>query len=110
MKENIHMKLKAKDPNDIEVVEANPQLVTPFMSLFEKLFIWEPGKYVAKLKVDKEYKSASFSTKYQFMLYESDSAKLKSKLKITNLVVENFSTSIIMLGYSSPYQDMKANA
>ena len=54
--------------------------MAPFLTLFETLFVWCPGEYVAALSVVAEPGSASFSTKYRFTLYESDSAELRSHM------------------------------
>jgi hypothetical protein len=57
-----------------------PSLVAPFLTLFERLFIWLPGEYVAELSVIAEPGSASFSHRYRFTLYESDSNELRSHI------------------------------
>lgn len=62
-------------------VVAEPQLVKPFTDLFERLFVWLPGEYVVELTVGAEPGSASFSKKYRFTLYESDSAELRSHIE-----------------------------
>jgi len=77
LQEDIQQKLKDKQSNDNEPVEADPKLVTPFMTLFEKLYVWEDGEYVAELIVDTEQKDITFRTKYRFTLFESDTADLK---------------------------------
>jgi hypothetical protein len=51
------------------------------MNLFDKLFIWQPGEYVAELIVEAEPGSASFSRKYRFTLYESDSSELRAHIE-----------------------------
>ena len=73
---DIRKKFKARPKEDQEMVVAEPELVAPFMKLFEQLFIWQSGEYVAELIVEAEPGSASFSRKYRFTLYESDSAEL----------------------------------
>jgi len=75
---DIRTRLQARPENDKRVVIAEPRLVEPFLNLFEKLFPWQPGEYVAELIVVAEAVSASFSKKYRFTLYESDTAELKS--------------------------------
>lgn len=75
---DIRRKLSAKVEKDTNPVIAEPDLVAPFMTLFGQLFIWEPGEYVAELIVEAEPGSASFSKKYRFTLYESDSAELRT--------------------------------
>jgi len=78
---DIRRKLDAKAEDDKNAVVAEPDLVTPFMNLFDKLFIWQPGEYVAELIVEEEPGSASFSRKYRFTLYESDSSELRAHIE-----------------------------
>lgn len=78
---DIRRKLDTRAEDDKNAVEADPDLVTPFMKLFEQLFIWQPGEYVAELIVEAEPGSASFSRKYRFTLYESDSAELRAHIE-----------------------------
>jgi len=75
---DIRRKLEANVENIKNAVIAEPDLVAPFMNLFEKLFMWQPGEYVVELIVEAERSSASFSRKYRFTLYESDSSNLRA--------------------------------
>lgn len=75
---DIRKKLQARPENDKQPVVAEPELVTPFLKLFEKLFPWQPGEYVAELLVEADPGSASYSKKYRFTLYESDTAELEA--------------------------------
>lgn len=75
---DIRQKIQARDADDKQLVMAEPALVTPFMGLFNKLFIWEPGEYIVELVVKAQPGSASYTKKYRFTLYESDTAELKS--------------------------------
>jgi hypothetical protein len=59
-------------------VTAEPQLIQPFLDLFDRLFVWLPGEYIIELTVETSPGSASFGRKYRFTLYESDSAELRS--------------------------------
>jgi hypothetical protein len=77
---DIRRKLAARPESDNNPVVAEPQLVKPFSDLFDRLFVWHPGKYVVELVVDVKPGSASFSKKYRFTLYESDSAELRSHI------------------------------
>lgn len=77
---DIRTKLRNAPQANSERVEAEPVLVTPFRTLFDRLFIWEPGEYVAKLLVDADPGSASFSREYRFTLFESDSDELRGHL------------------------------
>ena len=63
---DIQRKLDARPENDKQAVIAEPNLVEPFMTLFNRLFAWLPGEYVVELSVVAEPGSASFSRKYRF--------------------------------------------
>lgn len=78
---DIRRKLDARAADDKNAVVAEPDLVDPFMKLFDQLFIWQPGEYVAELIVEAEPGSASFSRKYRFTLYESDSGELRAQIE-----------------------------
>lgn len=75
---DIRKKLQERPEDDKAMVIAEPKMVKPFMELFNKLFVWQPGEYIAELIVEAEPGSASFNRKYRFTLYESDSAELKA--------------------------------
>lgn len=75
---DIRRKLDVRAEDDKNAVVAESDLVIPFMRLFDQLFIWQPGEYVAQLIVEAESGSASFSRKYRFTLYESDSTELRA--------------------------------
>jgi hypothetical protein len=51
--------------------------VAPFAALFDRLFVWEPGEYVFTFSVNAEPGSASYTRKYRFTLYESDTLALR---------------------------------
>jgi hypothetical protein len=57
--------------------EAEPTVVAPILTLFNTLFIWQPGEYVFSLTVETEPSSASYKKKYRFTLYESETAELR---------------------------------
>lgn len=78
LRSDIHRKLGQRSDTDKQPVVAEPELVQPFLDLFNRLFVWLPGEYVAELTVDVEPGSASFVKKYRFTLFESDSAELRS--------------------------------
>jgi hypothetical protein len=78
---DIRRKLDARAEDDKNLVVAEADLVAPFTKLFDQLFIWQPGEYVAELIVEAEPGSASFSRKYRFTLYESDSAELRAHVE-----------------------------
>jgi hypothetical protein len=74
---DIRRKLAVRPAEDKRAVSAESALVQPFNALFENLFVWLPGEYIVKLMVNAEPGSASFSKKYRFTLYESDTADLR---------------------------------
>lgn len=76
LRADIRQRLDAKAKDDPAPVVADARLVEPFFALFERLFVWQPGEYVATLEVRAEPGSASFSKKYRFTLYESDTRDL----------------------------------
>jgi len=77
---DIRRKIRARPEDEEAAVIAAPALIQSFNTLFEKLFIWLPGEYVANLQVDAEPGSASYSKKYRFTLYESDTAELREHI------------------------------
>ncbi|WP_224795830.1 hypothetical protein [Pseudomonas fluorescens] len=78
---DIRNKIKARPKDDDQDVIADPELIRPFTELFNRLFIWTPGEYVVTLELQAEPQSASFSKRYRFTLYESDSIELKSQIE-----------------------------
>ena len=68
-----------RDPNADKnvLVEVNPALVSPFIALFNEIFIWTPGEYSFELSVETSQKS--FKSTYRFTLFESDSADLRKQ-------------------------------
>ena len=75
---DIRTKIRMRAEGDEEPVVAEEGLVMPFMALFERMFIWEPGEYVVQLSVLTEPGLASFKRSYRFTLYESDSIDLRA--------------------------------
>lgn len=73
---DISQKLAARDKDQERAVVAEPVFVAPFLALFQKLFVWQPGEYVFTLTVEAEPGSATYSKRYRFTLYESDTAEL----------------------------------
>lgn len=78
---NIRKKLQDRPKDNEQAVVAEPALVLPFLTLFDRLFVWLPGEYVVELSVIAESSSASFSRKYRFTLYESDCVELRSHIE-----------------------------
>ena len=75
---DIRNKVQARPKGDDQAVIAEPELVKPFMDLFQRLFMWVPGEYIIELSVIAEPGTASFSSRYRFTMYESDSIELVS--------------------------------
>lgn len=79
---DIRRKIDARPPEqEKQAVNADSILVLPFIELFNKLFVWLPGEYISELQVDAEPGSASYSKKYRFTLYESDTAELRTHIE-----------------------------
>jgi hypothetical protein len=78
---DIQTKLAALPEPRKEPVKAQPDLVLPFRSIFDRLFIWEPGEYTVSLVVKAEPGSASYAKRYRFTLYESDTAELRKHVE-----------------------------
>lgn len=77
----IQKKVEERAPGDIRAVTAEPQFVAPFIEIFNKLFIWEPGEYIIELVIDAEPNPALNTKKYRFTLYESDTAEMRKPIK-----------------------------
>ncbi len=75
---DIQKKIEARPEENSQAVIAEQELVKPFTDLFNRLFIWTPGEYEITLKVVTAPQSASFSRKYRFTLFESDSSAIVS--------------------------------
>ena len=75
---DIRRKIWERSKDDREAVVAEPKNVSPFVDLFRRIFIWYPGEYIVELRVSAEPGSASFSKRYRFTLYESDTEDLRA--------------------------------
>jgi hypothetical protein len=76
---DINLKRTARPQNQNSMpAEAEPQFVAPFVSFFEKMFVWNPGEYVISLRVTTRHKVTDFVAQYRFTLFESDTALLRS--------------------------------
>jgi hypothetical protein len=78
---NIRLKLRERKENDHIPVMAEAAFVLPFIQMYERLFVWQPGEYVMELKVNAQPGSASYSKKYRFTMFESDSSDLRVHLE-----------------------------
>lgn len=77
MRASIEAKLKARPAGDNNPVSVEPGLVAPFLAMFDQMFIWSPGEYIAELAVSTSEKETAFKRAYRFTLYESDTAEMK---------------------------------
>ena len=75
---DIRRKLRERPEGSRQVVIADAEHYQPFEDLFKRIFIWYPGEYIAELSVLAEPGSASFTKRYRFTLYESDTEDLRS--------------------------------
>lgn len=75
---DIQRKIAARPKDrDSEMVVVEDNLVSPFIKLFNKRFLWEPGEYAISLSVAADPGSASYLKRYRFTLYESDTVDLR---------------------------------
>lgn len=81
LQSDIQGKLEIRSETDKRLVIAEQKNVAPFLELFKAFFVWYPGEYVADLAVVAEPGSSSYSRKYRFTLYESDTAELKRHIE-----------------------------
>lgn len=77
LKADIREKLDARPSDSKGPVEAEPEAVAPFTAMFKTFFILQPGEYTVSLTVTAEPGSASYSKKYRFTLFESDTDELR---------------------------------
>lgn len=74
----IRARINERAEGDNDWVLADQELVDPFLAMFNRFFIWEPGEYTLALSVTAEPKSASFEGKYRFTIFESDADELRA--------------------------------
>lgn len=75
LREDIIEKKKLPENND-RLVEAESELVSPFLTMFSQKFVWLPGEYQLFISVISSDNSASIEKQYRFTLFESDSEAL----------------------------------
>jgi len=69
---------RAALPDEVnEAVEADPELVRPFIEMFNNNFVLEPGEYQLQLMVDTIPSAASYLSTFRLTIYESDSNELR---------------------------------
>ena len=79
LKEDIIKKRKLPENTDV-FVEAEDQLVRPFVDMFNEKFGWFPGEYEIAISVKTGNERTNIEKKFRFTLFESDSTEL-SKAK-----------------------------
>ncbi|MGE0645658.1 MAG: hypothetical protein AB7P24_18520 [Nitrospira sp.] len=78
LRADIQIKLRERPENDKNMVVAGEQLVKPFLDMFQRLYVWEPGEYKLRLSVSVAEMALPFSRNFRFTLFESDATRLKS--------------------------------
>ena len=78
LKADIQSKLRERPENDKNIVVAEERLVKPFLNMFQRLNVWEPGEYALRLSVIVAKRALPFCKNFRFMLFESDAMELKS--------------------------------
>lgn len=64
-----------KDKEKFAVAE--PELVQPFLQMFDQKFVWLPGEYQMHICLQSDSKGADITRNYRFTLFESDSGDLR---------------------------------
>lgn len=72
LRENIEEKRRQGDEGDGKAVKAEPELVAPFLQLFQRLYRWNPGEYVIELAINVSPNPKLKVEQYHFTLFESD--------------------------------------
>jgi hypothetical protein len=78
LRSDIRRKLAVRGDHDKEPVVADDANVTPFLEIFNRLFVWLPGEYTLDLQIEVESGQSAFVRRYRFTLFESDSEELRS--------------------------------
>ncbi len=78
LRADIEIKLREKPENDKNLVVAEEHLVKPFLDMFQRLNVWEPGEYKLRLSVTVAEMALPFCKNFRFTLFESDITELKS--------------------------------
>ncbi|UYK86604.1 hypothetical protein NG827_09480 [Xanthomonas sacchari] len=74
----IRIRFNERPEGDNSLVAADDELVKPFLEMFDRLFIWNPGEYTLKLSVVADPAGASFEGGYSFTMFESDADELRA--------------------------------
>lgn len=76
LKKDIFKKLDA-EPGKKVLVKAEKLLVKPFLDMFEKMFIWEPGEYKLIITVSAKPLKKEIEKQFRFTVFETDSENLR---------------------------------
>ena len=69
-------KKREEQQNKEKFVDAENELVTVFLEMFNEKFLWIPGEYEISVSIDAKPTKASIEKNYRFTLFESDSKEL----------------------------------
>lgn len=67
--------------NDKDAVRTAEAFVEPFNTIFNQLFIWEPGEYTLRLIIETSPHVPQSGKEYRFTIYESDTEMLKKEIE-----------------------------
>ncbi len=62
-------------------VFASDEHITPFIDIFNKLFVWEPGDYSMEIILETTPSTSQRSEMFRFTIYESDCDTLRQEIK-----------------------------
>lgn len=78
LREDLRAKLQAAKEGD-PAVEGEPNLVQPFLDMFDAAFFWNHGEYEIELRVETDFPKANITTKYRMTLFETDAEALRER-------------------------------
>lgn len=79
LREDIRVKVAARATDAPKVmVEADPELIQPFIRFFEQHFVWLPGEYLVQLTIATDHATSAVTKNFRFTLFESDSGDLRA--------------------------------
>ena len=73
------------EENDKTEVEVTDEFVKPFIEIFNRKFIWQPGDYKFHINIKTVNEDADLKKSFRFILFESQSDDLKSYVKDFNI-------------------------
>lgn len=77
LQEEISKLLAQRPEKEKEAVRADEKFTAPFLELFKKLFIWEPGEYLIEIIPEVTPTISQRNEILRFTIYESDSETLR---------------------------------